>query len=130
MTARLKRRPCFVFVTPVSRTTLFGKKVMVEAAQVGVHRFRPKSVVPTALVRPHDVQCVARISLFASAQERTTRPVGRSSGFPPQLNSRGNGEEADAAAASDATATTLGRARQDSRFIVSSRNMVGGRRGW
>jgi len=87
-----------------------------------VHRFRPKSVFPVALVRPHDVQCVARISLFASAQESTTSPVGRKSGFPLQLNSRGSGEEADAAVARTATATTLGKARQDNRLIVASRS--------
>ena len=89
---------------------------MDEAAQVGVHRFSPKSVVPTALVGPHDVQRVARISLFASAHERTTRPAGRRSGLPLQLSSRGNGGAADAAAASSATA--IGTARYDNRLIV------------
>jgi hypothetical protein len=44
------------------------------------------------------------------------------SGFPLQLNSRGSGEEADAAVARTATATTLGKARQDSRLIVASRS--------
>src|SRR5579863_3941799 len=62
---------------------------MLDAAQSGVHRFRPKSVFPVAALAVHEDQCVDLSSLFASAHESTTSPVGLMSGEPLQLRSRG-----------------------------------------
>jgi ABC-type uncharacterized transport system involved in gliding motility auxiliary subunit len=77
---------------------LSGKKRMLDAAQSGVHRFRPKSVFPDAPLALHDDQCVDLSSLFASAQESTTVPVGLMSGEPLQLSSLGEALAATAVA--------------------------------
>ena len=54
--ARSNSNPCLVCLAPLSRTRLFGKNLIFEAAQFGEHRLSPKSVVPTAPDRLHDCQ--------------------------------------------------------------------------
>ena len=54
--ARSNNKPCFVCLAPLNRTRLFGKNWIFDAAQFGVQRLSPKSVVPTAPDRLHDCQ--------------------------------------------------------------------------
>jgi hypothetical protein len=78
---------------------------MFDPAHVGVHRLTPKVVIPEALDRPQVSHWVPRISLFASAQDRTTSPGGRSSVFPSHPNSLGADGAAAAAAATNNTSS-------------------------
>lgn len=76
-------------------------------------------MLPVAVVRVQDVQWVASISAFASAQASTTVPVGRRSRFPLQLSSPGEPGAADAAPVANASRTADRKQadRRDMRYV-------------